>query len=123
MTTHADLKRAYKEAEPKAGIYQIRNTANGKVLLGSSTNLHGPLNRHRFMLKFGSHQNRALQSDFKEFGEAAFVFEIVEILEKKNDDPDFSLERALEALEERWVEKVQPFAARGYNLGPRIRDI
>jgi group I intron endonuclease len=122
MSKHADLKRAYKEAEPEAGIYQIRNTVSGKVLVGSSANLHGPLNRHRFMLKFGSHQNQALQRDYNQFGEEAFVFEVVEVL-KRRDDPDFSVELELSALEQRWVDRVQPFGELGYNLGPKIRDI
>ncbi|MFN8460532.1 MAG: hypothetical protein U0X93_01990 [Anaerolineales bacterium] len=46
-----ELNREYAERVKPAGVYQVKNLSNGKVLLGSSLNLEGPLNRHRFMLK------------------------------------------------------------------------
>jgi group I intron endonuclease len=122
MSTRADLKRAYKERKPEAGIYQIRNLVNGKVLLGSSVSLDGRLNRHRFALRIGQHRFPALQADWNQHGEAAFAFEIAEVV-KPSDDPDFSLELALEELEQRWVQTVQPFGERGYNPGPKIRNV
>lgn len=119
--SRADLKRAYKEAPRQAGIFQIRNTKNGKVLLGSSTNLHGPLNKHRFMLSIGSHANAALQNDWNRLGAATFAFEILEIV-KPRDDPNFHLEDELTQLERIWLEELQPFGERGYNQGPIRRD-
>jgi group I intron endonuclease len=117
----ADLRRAYKETPRQAGIFQIKNTQSGKILLGSSTNLHGPLNKHRFMLSIGKHDNAALQSDWKQYGAAAFIFEILEIV-KPNDDPAFNLEDELTLLEQIWIEKLQPMGERGYNRGPLRRD-
>ncbi len=122
MSTRAELKRAYKETKPEAGIYQIRNLVNGKVLVGSSDSLHGRLNRHRFALRLGGHRYQALQADFNQLGEAAFVFEIAELL-KPSNDPDFSLELALSELEQRWVQKLQPFGERSYNTGPKLRNV
>lgn len=122
MNTRAELKRAYKESKPEAGIYQIRNLVNGKVLLGSSDSPQGRLNRHRFELRVGSDRCQGLQAEFNQLGETAFAFEIAEML-KPSDDPDFSLELALAELEQRWGEKVQPFGDRGYNTGPKIRNV
>jgi len=115
--TRADLKRAYKETPRQAGIFQIKNTQTGKVLLGSSTNLHGPLNRHRFMLFIGRHTNAALQNDWNQFGADAFTFEILEIV-KPSADPLFNLDDELTLLEQIWLEKLRPFGERGYNQGP-----
>jgi len=117
----ADLKRAYKETPRQAGIFQIRNTQTGKILLGSSTNLHGPLNKHRFMLAIGRHDNALLQKDWNQFGSGAFTFEILEIV-KPSDDPAFCLDDELALLEQIWLEKLQPFGERGYNQGPIRRD-
>ncbi|MGC9365326.1 MAG: hypothetical protein ACP5FZ_12265 [Fidelibacterota bacterium] len=39
MKSKQDLKREYKERKTMAGVFQIKNIANGKVLLGSSLNL------------------------------------------------------------------------------------
>ena len=119
--TRADLRRAYKEAPRQAGIFQIRNTTTGKILLGSSTNLHGPLNKHRFMLSIDKHDNAALQNDWNQLGAAAFAFEILEIVEP-SDDPNFSVEDELTLLEEIWRDKLQPFGTQGYNQGPIRRD-
>jgi group I intron endonuclease len=119
--TRADLRRAYKETPRQAGIFQIRNTQTGKILLGSSTNLHGPLNKHRFMLSIGRHDNAALQNDWNQFGAEAFCFEILEIV-KPGDDPTFNLDEELSLLEQIWIEKLQPIGERGYNQGPIRRD-
>jgi len=39
MDRKKELKRLYKEIEIEAGIYQIRNTKNGKILIESTPNL------------------------------------------------------------------------------------
>jgi len=41
MKSRKDLLREYKERRRPAGVFQVRNTANGKVFLGSSLNLDG----------------------------------------------------------------------------------
>jgi len=115
--TRAELKRAYKETPLQAGIFHIKNTQTGKILLGSSTNLHGPLNRHRFMLSIGKHPNEALQKDWNQLGADAFVFEILEIV-KPSADPLFNLDDELTLLEQIWLEKLKPFGEPGYNQGP-----
>ena len=117
----AELQERYAQQKPVAGVFLVTNTANGKVLLGSSMNLHGPLQKHRFMLRTGSHWNRALQRDFVEHGEAAFRFEIVERLERR-EEPGFDLHEELSLLEQIWLEKTTPFGESGYNRDARIRE-
>ncbi len=116
-----EINREYAERVKPSGVYQVKNLANGKVLLGSSLNLEGPLNRHRFMLKVGSHTNKALQNDWNELGAEKFAFEILEEVKRK-DDPNFNLDDELTILEMIWLEKLQPFGERGYNLNERIRE-
>ena len=118
--TRKELNREYVERLKPAGIYQVKNTANGKMLLGSSLNLEGPLNRHRFMLKIGSHTNKALQNDWNELGAEAFTFEILEEVIVK-EDPNFNLQDELTLLEMIWLENLQP-VENGYNLNTRIRE-
>ena len=121
MKTKQDVNREYKERKKPAGIFQIKNTANGKVLLGSSLNLEGPLNSHKFMLTSGSHRNELLQKEWKEYGHDKFVFEILEVV-KVTDDENFNLKDELTLLEEIWLEKLQPFGERGYNTDSKIRQ-
>ena len=119
--SRAEIRRTYKETPRQAGVFQVRNLKNGKVLLGSSTNLHGPLNKHRFNLSIGRHENQALQSDWNQFGPDAFAFEILEVI-KPSDDPLFCIEDELTLIEQIWLEKLQPFGERGYNQGAIRRD-
>lgn len=121
MTSRKDIKREYKERKKPAGVFQVKNTANGKVLLGSSLNLEGPLNAHKFMLTIGRHRNEALQKDWKEYGPDRFAFEILEIVKVK-DDPNFNLIDELTLLEQIWLEKLQPFEVRGYTTDSNIRQ-
>jgi len=76
MKSRQDINREYKERKKPAGVFQIKNIANGKVLLGSSLNLEGPLNSHKFMLTTGSHRNEMLQKEWNEYDQDKFVFEI-----------------------------------------------
>ena len=116
-----ELNDEYAKRPKPVGVFQIKNTANGKILLGSSLNLEGPLNSHRFMLKIGSHRNKALQQDWNEYGEQKFVFEILETVTVK-DDPNFNLSDELTLLEMIWLEKLQPFGEKGYNFDSKIRQ-
>ena len=121
MKTKKDIKREYKEREKIAGVFQVKNIANGKVLLGSSLNLHGPLNSHRFMLQIGSHRNKVLQQEWNEYGQDNFIFEILEVVKVK-DDPSFNLNDELTLLEDIWLKKLHPFGDRGYNTSTQIRQ-
>jgi hypothetical protein len=121
MKTKQDIKREYKERKKPAGIFQVKNIINGKILLGSSLNLEGPLNSHKFLLSAGLHRNEVLQKDWNEFGSDKFIFEILEAV-KVIDDPNFNLEDELTLLEQIWIEKLQPYGERGYNIKGKIRQ-
>jgi group I intron endonuclease len=119
--TRKELQREYKERVKPSGVYQVKNLANGKVLLGSSLNLEGLLNRNRFTLRNNSHTNKELQKDWNKFGPDQFVLEILEVVQVQ-DDPNFNLKDELTLLEQIWLEKLQPFGERGYNTSDRIRE-
>lgn len=122
MKSQQEIKREYKERKKPAGVFQVKNIANGKVLLGSSLNLEGPLNSHKFMLTIGRHRNETLQREWNEYGSGQFVFEILEVVKFK-DDPNFNLSDELTLLEQIWLEKVQPFGEKGYNTDSNIRQV
>ena len=121
MLNREEAKRAYKEMPKPAGVFQIKNLRNGKLYLGSSLNLNGPINRAKFELKMGMHRSKALQNDWNEFGAENFSFDILEVITLK-DDPDFNLTDELTLLEEIWLEKLQPFGEKGYNTDSKIRQ-
>jgi group I intron endonuclease len=119
--TRKEIHQDYKQRVKPSGVYQVKNLTNGKMLLGSSLNLEGPLNRHLFMLKIDGHTNKELQKDWNELGPDQFVFEILEVVDIK-DDPNFNLKDELTLLEQIWLENLQPFGERGYNTSEKIRE-
>ncbi len=115
------LKQHYRETPRPLGVFQIRNLTNEKVFVSQSADLPGSLNRHRFELQMGSHQNRALQNDWNEGGATQFAFEILDELAPRAATPD-ELKTDLAALETIWLEQLQPYGERGYNEPPKSRD-
>lgn len=114
MNKHKAEKLKYKQTPIPAGVYQVKNTINGKVLVGSSPNVHGKINSIKFQLEAGSHKNKDLQSDWDEYGEKSFLLEVLEIL-KPSEEPLRNNREDLKALEEIWLERVRPYGEMGYN--------
>jgi hypothetical protein len=108
------LIREYKNNPPEMGVYQIKNRLNGKVLIGTSKNLTGILNRFRTELKLGGCRNIDLQKEWNSFGSEAFEFEVLEVLEHM-DDPVYDAAKDLKVLETLWLEKLTPYGIKGYN--------
>ena len=120
MDRKEELKRQYKETKIQAGVYQVRNTKNLKILIESTSNLK-TINGKRFSLDMGSYQNKGLLDELKEFGAEAFVFEVLEILEAPREGY-FDAKDALKKLKEKWLDKLQPYEERGYNKIKPIRQ-
>lgn len=112
-----ELKQEYLATKQPMGVYCIRNTRNGKRLIGSSVNLDAIFNRHRMQLRIDAHRNKPLSVDWKEFGEEAFVFEVLETLDPL-DQPDYSPADDLKFLEQHWLDELQPYGDNGYHERP-----
>ncbi len=107
MTTvdRKQLTRDYKTTPRPIGVFRVRNVPMRKSLVGSSVDLPGILNRHRFQLENGSHANKALQSDWNALDPASFVFEILDHLQPK-DESNYDPREDLSVLREIWAEKL-----------------
>ena len=114
------LKQQYQQSHRPMGVFLIRNNINDKIFLGASLNLPGIINRHKFQLKNGVHPSKLLQGDWNTFGSDNFSFEIVDELEPHSGS-GVDYRQELNLLEKLWLEKLQPFAERGYNERKRSR--
>jgi len=65
---------------PISGIYQITNSINSKIYIGSSINLKQRFNDHKKLLRHDKHPNQHLQSSWVKYGESNFEFKILEIV-------------------------------------------
>ena len=115
MKSKKELKNSYKEMKFKIGVFQVRNTANQKIFVGSSTDMEAIWNRIRTELKFGSYPNAALQADWNTFGEENFVFEILSEIKQDDDNESVNYRKEARQLEQLYIEELQPFGDKGYN--------
>ncbi|MFE8698336.1 DUF2087 domain-containing protein [Cytobacillus sp. FJAT-53684] len=113
MDRKKELKQQYKEITIEAGVFQIKNTKNDKIFIGSTRNLK-TLNGTKFSLENDSFSNKMLQAEWSQFGKEAFDIEVLEIL-KKQDNPYYNEKEELEKLEEKWLNQLQPYGERGYH--------
>ncbi len=116
--TRKELVNEYKNLKFRAGVFQIRNTANGKIFIEGSVNLDKIWNRHRLELGFGNHRNTAMQQDWKTFGEAQFVFEVLGEL-TTDDLNETEIKKEVKLLEQMYLEELEPYGEKGYHLRPK----
>lgn len=90
------------------GIYFIQNKVNGKVYVGSATDIKARWREHRFMLRHGTHHSKHLQNAFDKYGSNNIVFSVREIV---TDDSQ------LIAREQFWINHHRSFDPEsGYNV-------
>ena len=118
MKSKKELKNIYKEMKFKMGVFQIRNAVNGKIYVEGSTDLDAIWNRHKFQLKMDSHPNVELQEDWRDFGEENFSYEILSEI-KQDDTKTIDYRREIMQLEKMFIEELQPFYDKGYNIRSR----
>lgn len=78
------------------GVYQIYNTLNGKMYIGSSVDLPKRKRDHLRELKNNMHTNGRIQNSFNKYGINNFVFSILEFVNERN--------RLIER-EQYWIDK------------------
>lgn len=115
-----ELAYNYAHTHRQMGAYRILNNHNGKSLVGSTLNLEGVWNKHKFMLDIANHTNKELEADWKKYGEAGFTFEILEEIKPQEefvqDKSDMEkYHKMLPDLESKWLEKLSPYGERGYH--------
>lgn len=89
-----------------SGLYRIRNTIDGKVYVGSAVNLKKRWFHHRKLLRKGTHHSAHLQRAWIKYGEACFVFEVLELCNRE----------CLLDLEQGLLDQV--YGMNGYNMTP-----
>jgi hypothetical protein len=77
------LVRDYKEREVRAGIYAVRCATTCEVWVGGTPDLSTRQNGVWFALRMGGHTCPTLQQAWNAHGEAAFGFEVLEVIDDK----------------------------------------
>jgi len=66
------------------GIYEIRNTTNGRRYIGSAVNVAKRWREHVRQLNAGNHANKFLSRCWKKNGRDSFVFRVILVCDKTN---------------------------------------
>ncbi|WP_223068138.1 GIY-YIG nuclease family protein [Paenibacillus caui] len=108
-----ELQQMYKEIKTEAGVYQIRNKVNHKMLVESTRNFK-TIEGRKFMLEMGTHPVKSLQEEWRQYGADAFEIEVLEVLKKK-EEGYFDEADELKKLEAKWLKQLEPYGEHGYN--------
>ncbi len=103
--------RAYKERKPRPGVYAVRHIASGRAWADTAPDVDTRRNGLWHCLNDGRHLDKVLQAAWRESGEAAFAFEVLEVIEEPME-PVF-LKDALKALKAKWAKRLEGTAAAG----------
>lgn len=76
-----------------SGVYKIENVVNGKIYIGSSSDLDRRRKQHFIALLNNKHFNSHLQRSYNKWGEQSFEFKIIEVLEDTDSLSELLLER------------------------------
>lgn len=92
------------------GVYAIVNTVNGKMYIGSAHNMESRWRGHLHESRHERHHSIKLQRAWAKYGEAAFVFQTIEIVKKVS---------LLRETEQRWIDFLGTYGPTiGYNSHP-----
>lgn len=100
MSDRKALSKGYKERKLVGGVYLIRNTQNGKYLIGHAVDLASIRNRFQFAVTTGSAVDPRVRADWAAFGAQAFTLAILEELEQGAEQTRAQFEADLVALEQ-----------------------
>lgn len=74
------MKFEYNGFAKSGGIYQIKNTNNNKVYIGSAASFKNRWNQHKKDLIKGNHGNKHLQSAYNLEGDSVWEFTVLEVV-------------------------------------------
>ena len=104
--TKKELQAQYKERKVAGGVIVIKNTHTGKMLIEGTTDLQGNKNRFDFAQKTGSCIHPKLQAEWAGLGSSAFVYEVLEEIEKGETQTSAEFKEDVDLLKEIWMEKL-----------------
>ncbi len=85
----------------------IKNADTGRIFLDLTNNLHGSKSQFQFAQSTGQCLNKKLEKCWNEIKGCSFEFEILEELERKDEQTPKDFKEELELLKDMWMEKLK----------------
>lgn len=107
-TRRRELREQARQNPPDAGVYAIRHTATGRVIVASAVNLAGARNRFDFAVSTGTlgALDGQLGGDIRHHGVDGLRFEVLEVVSADAGRSDAELRAELLTLETLWREQL-----------------
>ena len=99
------LRQEYKERPVIGGVFALRNSRTGKQLLGATQDMAGRRNRFYFARQAGVADIPKIKEDWQKYGADSFSFEVIEELEKKQEQSAQAFAEDTRVLLAIWKEK------------------
>jgi hypothetical protein len=100
-----EIINEYKQRKTTGGVYKVTNTANGRYMIKAEVDLQSFQNRFNFNQRMKGCLHPKMQKDHKEYGSEVFELEILEEVEKKEEESTMGFRDRLKRLEESWAER------------------
>ena len=100
MSDRKALSKEYKERKLVGGVYLIRNTQNGRWVIGHAVDLISVRNRFQFAVTTGSAIDPRMREDWAADGAQAFALDILEEIEQGPEQTRAQFNDDLVALEQ-----------------------
>lgn len=107
QTDKRKLREQYNARKITGGVFVIKNSKTGKMLLQWAADLQGSRNRFEFSKKTGSCVNLILQREWNIYGADAFDFEILNQLDMKDEQTQNEFTEEIKLLETMWRERLE----------------
>lgn len=101
-----ELKAQYKARRVEGGVYRILNNASGRFYLHYSANIQATRNWFAGCRKLGTCEHPRIRDDWKKFGGEVFALEVLDLLEKQEEQLPEEFKQDLEMLFKLWAEKL-----------------
>lgn len=106
------LQEAYKNRKVVGCVFIVRNAKNGRFYLNYSDVSAAAKNTFDLAVSSGTAYKPVMINDWKEHGASAFSFEILEEIEKTEEQSDREFRDDLATLTDLWLEKLSEPGAR-----------
>jgi hypothetical protein len=103
-----ELRAQYEQRPTEPGVYVLRNTVTGRVLLASTSDLGSVRSRLEFAKATDtpSAVDGRLTADVRQFGIGAFALEVLDVLDVAPEMTPAEVQSDLRTLEAMWREKL-----------------
>lgn len=101
-----EIKKAYQQKKTVGGIYAIKNTVTKERFIKESYNLAASENLFAFSKKINDCPEPKLKQQWTQYGKDCFEFEVLEELERGEEQTRKAFGEDLKELLQIWLEKA-----------------